>query len=173
MKEIWKPIIGYEGLYEISNFARVKRLRRYKSNHSKMQFIPECILKQTIMNNGYLSVGISLNCKRKCFLVHRLLAIHFIPNPNNYSYINHIDGNKLNNNLDNLEWCTQQYNVIHSYNNNLNKRKKKVNQYDLNGNFIKTWDSVTEAQKYYKNSSISAVCLNKRKSASGFIWKYF
>ena len=172
MKEIWKDIEGYEGLYQVSNLGRVKRLKRFKKNHSKLQLVPEKILNQTLSNNGYYMVGISVNKMRKCFLVHRLIAKSFIDNPYNYDEVNHKDGNKLNNSINNLEWCTQKQNVIHSYNNCLNSRKKKVKQLDKNRNVIKIWNSVTEAQKFYKNTSISAVCRGKRKYACGFIWEY-
>ena len=90
MKEIWKDIEGYEGLYQVSNFGRVKNIRRNKE------------LYYIHTNKKYLCVRLCKNGKKKYYLVHRLVAETYIPNPNNYPIVNHKDENKLNNNLDNL-----------------------------------------------------------------------
>lgn len=103
--EIWKDIYGYEGIYQVSNFGQVRRLCKNDNR----------IIKQEI-NRGYKRVCLSYKNVKKHFLVHRLVAFAFIPNPNNYPIINHKDENKLNNNVDNLEWCTHQYNL--NYNGN-------------------------------------------------------
>lgn len=101
--EIWKDIYGYEGIYQVSNFGQVRRLCKNDNR----------VIKQEI-NRGYKRVCLSYKNVKKHFLVHRLVAFAFIPNPNNYPIINHKDENKLNNNVDNLEWCTYSYNL--SYN---------------------------------------------------------
>lgn len=111
-EEIWKPIEGYEGRYEISNLGRVKSFYR-----------EETILKPTTSFNGYYRLSIRINKTRKTIKVHRLVAKAFIPNPNNYPQVNHIDGNKKNNNLNNLEWCNSKMNIRHAYEIGLKKRK--------------------------------------------------
>lgn len=113
--EIWKDIEGYEGLYQVSNLGRVKSL---KFNKIK-------ILSQGISGSGYKIVSLSKENQRKIFLVHRLVAMVFIKNPNNYPCINHKDENKLNNLANNLEWCTHRYNCNYkNHNKNLSKSLK-------------------------------------------------
>ena len=163
--EIWKDIKGYEGLYQVSNLGRVKSLNGY---HRK-----EIILK--LRNNlyGYLTIGLSKNNISKRYKVHRLVAETFIPNPNNYEQVNHKDGNKLNNCIDNLEWCNRSYNMKHAYDNNL-LECRPVNQYDLKGNLIKKWKGSKYAMVELGiwNANIVNCCKGKRKSAGGYIWKY-
>ena len=104
--EEWKSIPGYEGLYEVSSYGRVKSLERYKSNNGGIQLIKEKILKPHNTKKGYLTVQFH----NKIFKVHRLVAQAFIPNPDNLPMVNHKDEDKTNNNVDNLEWCTAKYN---------------------------------------------------------------
>lgn len=180
MKEIWKDIKGYEELYQVSNFGRIKRIS-YLHGKSKKYIKKEKIKKAVITIQGYLQVGLSNN-GLKHIKVHRLVAETFIPNPNNLPQINHKDGNKQNNNVDNLEWCTCSENIIHAFKNNLKKGKrdeenilsKKVIQYNLNGEKIKEWDSTMQIQRELgiNNVSISQCCLNKIKKSHNFIWKY-
>lgn len=130
MIEVWKSIIGYETLYEISNFGRVKSLARYVSNSTKnggrkLDFIKEKILKTRIAKNGYYIVALSKNGKGKKYYLHRLIAIHFIDNPNQYPVINHKNCDQLNNNLENLEWVTQQRNIEHGFDMDRNFHGKK------------------------------------------------
>ena len=123
MSEIYKPIIGYEEYYEISNFGNVKRLDRIipHINNSKRQF-KERLLKSRYSGRKYLTVTLCLDrCKH--FKIHRLVAIHFIPNPNNLPQVNHKDGNKLNNHVDNLEWVSNRENKNHFFLNTLNFKK--------------------------------------------------
>lgn len=105
MKEIWKDIPNYEGLYQISNLARVKSFHQNK---------PNGIILSYNVRQGYNTVQLHNKGDRHSYQIHRLVAEAFIPNPNNYPFINHIDENRKNNNIDNLEWCTQKMNVQHS-----------------------------------------------------------
>lgn len=113
MKEIWKDIHGYENSYQISNKGRIKSKDRFVKNRNK-----NCKIKGQLMTlqvrNTYYVINLRKNGKRKAYQVHRLVAETFIPNPNNYSIVNHKDENPLNNNITNLEWCTQKYNIRHS-----------------------------------------------------------
>ena len=187
MKEKWKDIEGYEGLYQISSYGRVKSLEHktlqkniYGKGGIGYSKHKEKILKGWVQNTGYLTVAL----KNKKYSVHRLVANAFIPNINNYPIINHKDGNKLNNKVENLEWCTYKHNNSEAIRLGLNKlkynsyenriRAKKINQYDLNNNFIKSYECSTDAQKELKINSrnIRNVCKGKRKTAGGYIWRY-
>ena len=116
--EIWKSVKGYEGLYEVSNLGRVKALERRKNCNRGYGIIKEHIMKPNFCNTDYYRVALTNNNHiRKYYLIHRLVAEAFIENPNNYDIVNHKDGNKLNNQVDNLEWCTVSYNLKHAYEN--------------------------------------------------------
>lgn len=160
--EVWKPINGFENYYEISNFGKVKSLKR------------GLILKQ-FLSRGYLEVhlrkpGIKIHKK-----IHRLVAEHFLENPNMYVEVNHKDENKTNNIFTNLEWCTRRYNM--NYNNNHikigKKLRKAVVQYDLDGKLIREYSSQTEASQItgIKQGSISDCIRKHSKTAGGYIWK--
>ncbi|MBO7079503.1 MAG: HNH endonuclease [Bacilli bacterium] len=179
-KEIWKDIKDYEGLYQVSNFGRVKSLEKKVWNRYEFIVRKERILKTKNNSKEYCIVKLYKDNKHYNKKIHRLVAEAFIPNPNDLPQINHIDGNKNNNNANNLEWCTNKENQIHAWNNNLQKKKyskdhplsKKVYQYDKNMNLIKIWYSVSEAEKVLHLKNVSTVCYNKRKTAGGFIWRY-
>ena len=160
--EVWKLIEGYE--YMVSNLGRVKSLERidYLGHHRK-----EKILKPGKTADGYLQVGLWKDGKRKSYHIHRLVANAFIPNPNNLPEVNHIDEDKTNNKVENLEWCNKTYNKRYS-------SAVAVNQYTLEGKFIKTWSCMREIeyQLGFNQGSISHCCQGERKSASGFIWRY-
>ena len=122
MKEIWKPIKSFEGLYEISNLGRVKSLKRIvKRNKNHDMFVSEKIIKNMIANTGYYYVTLSLNNKKTHLRIHRLVSEHFLYKVPNKDFINHIDGNKLNNKVTNLEWCTISENNKHAYDIGLKK----------------------------------------------------
>lgn len=186
MEEIWKDIEGYEGLYQVSNLGRVRSLPR-RTTKGK-------ILKTFIDYAGYEIVTLCNTNKKNpsCkFRVHRLVAQAFITNPNELPQVNHIDGNKLNNSAENLEWVTAKENINHRYN-VLKQRNptpfkdilgkdfpnaKKIIQFDIKGNEIKRYGCISDAsQEILENrrntSLICSVCKGKRKTAYGYIWKY-
>jgi hypothetical protein len=175
MNEIYKDIKGYEGFYQVSNLGNIKRLEHTKYNllTKTNSVYKEHLVKKCINKKGYYQVTLCKNSKIKPINVHRLVAEAFIPNFDNLPCINHIDGNKSNNRVDNLEWCSFKYNVQHAYKNNLMLNCKKVKQYDLNGSYFKEYNSINEANKQtnINQGNISMCILGKRKSAGGYIWR--
>ena len=153
--EEFRDIPGYEGVYEVSNLGRVRRNGR--------------ILKPTNDRGGYLFVNLCKNGTRKTVKIHRLVAYAFLPNPQNLPQINHIDEDKTNNAVDNLEWCDSKYNVNYS-------QAKPVLQYDLQGNFIREWPGVRKAEEEtgINSGHISSCCSGRygSKTAGGYLWKY-
>lgn len=178
MKEIWKDVVGYEGLYQVSNLGRVKSLSRIvTTKNGAKRVIREIIMKPVFCTFGYPCVSLRKDYAKKTKLIHRLVADAFIPNPNNYPVVNHKDENRSNCNVDNLEWCTQQYNSVC---NGLQLRKRWCNiiravlQYDKNGILLKEWDSISEAARFYNipPNNISRCCKGITKTCHKFIWKY-
>ena len=137
--------------------------------------------KGKIGNNGYLTFHTKRNNKCYTYSIHRLLAIKYIPNPNNYPVINHIDGNKLNNSIDNLEWCTHSHNTkeavrlgLMNYSNNCGPCKKVIQINKDTKEIIKIYNSIIEASKELKinRTGISNCCSGRYKTSGGYIWKY-
>lgn len=159
MREIeeWRDIKGFEGLYQVSNLGRVKSLK----------FGKERILKPRKTNIGYLQVWLYKDVRKKCYMVHVLVANAFLPNPDNLPEVNHINEIKTDNRVDNLEWCSRIYNIRYS-------QAVAVNQFTLDGRFIRRWDCIMEVQYQlgFDGSSICKCCQGKLKLAYGFIWKY-
>lgn len=171
MEEIWKDIKGYEGLYQVSNLGRVKSLNYMKTGKEK-------ILKPVSTPDGYLKVNLySGKCCTK--RIHRLVAEAFIEIPK--LEVNHLNGNKEDNTIENLEWCTHPENERYSWN-VLDKKSngkgrgntKAIIQYDLYGNYIKRWKSATEAgiKLKIRASKISACCRGERNKTGGYKWKF-
>ena len=120
MEEIWKDIEGYEGLYEVSSYGRVRSLGQFVNhNYGGYAYRKGRLLKPGLGSRGYLSVTLSKNGIQKQYTVHRLVAQAFIENPDNLPQVNHKDEDRTNNNVTNLEWCDAKYNV--NYGNRLNK----------------------------------------------------
>lgn len=171
--EIWKDVVDFEGLYQVSNFGRVHSI---KTN---------CILMHCNNKLGYARLILRKNKKNYGCQVHRLVAIAFIPNINNYPEVNHKDENPRNNKLENLEWCTKKYNNNYGtkiqrqvantdYSSIGEKQSKKVKQISLDGNAIKTWSSANECKRQLglDNSWIAHCCRGNQKTAYGFRWEY-
>ena len=166
MQEIWKDILGYEGLYQVSNTGKVIS---YSKNPNGKLLIP-------YLTKGYQSVSLTKKpIGRKTFLVHRLVAQAFLPNPQNLKEINHKDENKQNNNVCNLEWCTREYNMCY--------KNARFHQGISHGVAVKqilvdvqvaTYCSAEFAAKVNNidESSILKCCNGKRKTAGGYMWEY-
>lgn len=156
--EEWRDVVGGEEFYQISSMGRIRNKKTQK------------ILKPS-KSGAYrhieLKYGINKNCS-----IHRLVAEAFIPNPFELKCVNHIDENKENNKVENLEWCTYQYN--RKYGKGSLARNSKIIQYDMAGNALKIWGSIKEAsEKHGLNyQGISMCCRNKRKSCGGYMWSF-
>ena len=183
--EEWKTIENYEN-YQVSNFGRIKSLERIDNNN---HLVKERILKQSTNKYGYQQVHLCRDGKQKMLYVHRLVAMAFIDNPNNYEQVNHKDENKCNNHVDNLEWCDCKYNCNygsfiekHSGENNPmygklgkdNPNAKQIIQLTLGGDCIKLWDSMMDIKRTlgYNQGNIGSCCRGERKSAHGYKWCY-
>lgn len=191
MKEIWKDIKDYEGLYQVSNFGRVRSLNHYikQKNNSKKLYKGQ-ILKphSNHSGNGYYIIGLFKNNKRKSFLVHRLVAEAFIDNPENKPEVNHKDGITINNSVDNLEWATRREQMIHAYKHGLQIPAQlgkfnwdsftghPVRQLDIKtGKVIKEYGSMEEAARQLNiksPSNIRGCIIGRQKSCAGYKWEY-
>lgn len=169
MKEQWKDIYGFEGIYQISNCGNVKNVKRNKN-------IALTYCKRT----GYIYANLYNNYKRKNATVHRLIATAFIPNPNNFPEINHIDGNKTNNSIENLEWCTRSHNMKHAVANGLHMKviphdlRKTVVAMNADGSLIGTYNGLKAAADEFgiSTQAISSYCKGNRKNKHGYKFEY-
>jgi len=172
-KEIWKEIPNYEGFYEVSNFGRIKSLKRsILREGGKMLNLKEKLLNPIIDEHGYYKVQLWKGNMPYSVRVHRLVAICFVNNYNPNLEVNHIDGNKLNNLYNNLEWCTSLKNQLEAVRLGL-KKQTKVNMYK-NGVLVSTFESVSKAAEINKTSRSSIFrCLKgKFKQNNGYTWGY-
>lgn len=162
MLEKFRDIQGYEGLYQVSTWGRVYNILANKMVHTE------------VTKKGYLRVDLFKNGARKHHKVHRLVAEAFIPNPAKKPQVNHINGVKTDNFVENLEWCTNRENVVHAYKNGLNKAAKTIVQFDLEGNFIKRWINTGEITRELGigKTTILAACKRKNHAAKGYLWKF-
>lgn len=187
MEEIWKDIDNYEGYFQVSNTGRVRSLDRTISTARGAVSIKGIIRKPNINNSGYLYLPLTKNNVHWYAKVHRLVAKAFIDNPNNYSDVNHIDGNKLNNNVDNLEWCSHSENQKKAFANGLNyspslgrKGKLSFNKKSViltrisdGKEFIfETLRDAAHALNLNENS-ISKCCHGEYKSVGGYRASFF
>jgi len=174
MQEIWKPAYNSKKWF-VSNLGRIKNTNWKNTGKTRL-------VKQGTNLKGYKTVNINENGKQFPEMVHKIVAEAFIDNPDNKPQVNHINGIKTDNRVDNLEWVTNSENQKHAYKNGLQKRyksnnngkPKKVDQYDLNGFYISTYNSMSEANKItgVDFRMISDCCRNIQKTAGNYIWKY-
>lgn len=193
--EIWKPIIGYEGYYEVSNMGNIRSVERKVECPNRwggfnIMRYESILLKPITINSGYLVVTLSKKNKPKRELVHRLVAEAFIPNPDKKPEVNHINEIKTDNRSENLEWMTKSENlhygtgVFRGHHNRdrkwhrehyggLNPHSKKVIQLSIDNKIIKEWECINEASRALNiNSTSIGKCANgKIKMAGGFKWK--
>lgn len=174
--EIWKDIIEYEGLYQISSHGRVKSMKRKAINGKGiLRTVREKYLK-LIEQRGYLYAALYKDGVSKWYLVHRLVGNAFIPNERGLPFINHKDENKHNNHVDNLEWCDRKYNNSYGTHNErvAKARMLPVVKLDMEGRYIRTYQSAKDAEidNGLSKGQICKCCKGKRASAGGFKWKY-
>lgn len=171
--EQWSPVIGYEGLYEVSNEGNVKSLNYRHTGREKL-------LKPQTDKDGYLYVALCKDGKVKVKKIHRLVAQAFIPNPNGFTEVNHKDENPANDNVSNIEWCDRKYN--NNYGTRTQRvteaRSKKVYQYSLNGELVAIWSSTREVGRNgFDQGAVVKCCSNKyhregNNIYKNYIWKY-
>jgi len=190
--EIWKPVPGYEGFYEVSNLGNIRSLPRLSKNafaKSGQMLVQGKTLSQHLNKwNGYLSVMLCLNGKTRRFYIHRLVASAFLPNSNDYKEVNHKNENKTDNRADNLEWCDRVYNRnygtgdarrLQAARNNKKGRcyPKRISQFSLSGEYIASYDSSEDAARAIgkpgAGSNIRTCARGDNYNQShGYIWKY-
>ena len=183
MNEQWKDVKGWEGKYQISNFGRLKSI--LKNKNGKIRSVKN-------RHGWYLTVPLCCNCHRETVRIHRLVAEAFIPNLHKYPEVNHKDGNKQNNNVENLEWCTRAMNMRHAIKMNPRIIKNMVNynrflktktilQYNLKGDYLAAYPNAVEAHKSTGvcHRNILQVASQDeyrpgktRKQAGGYVWKF-
>jgi len=174
-EEIWKDIPNYEGYYQVSNLGRVRSLDRFVNSPNGGRISFGKILKNGLNVRGYLLVTLNKLGIGKSKSVHQLVGISFIPNPLNLPQINHKDEVKINNRVENLEWCDSKYNINYGgcvYRSS-KSRRKPVSQLTLDGVLVKEWDSATSAKlDGHLDSMVASCCKGIRKKHHGYKWEY-
>lgn len=189
IEEIWKDVVGYEGLYQVSNRERIKSLKRIVRSAIRNNLTvirKERFLKLKTTDQGYKSITLYDGIGgHKIMLFHRAVAMAFIPNPNNLPFINHKKGKS--NVPSNLEWCTQSYNIQYAYDNGTKKpspiipkygadnhASRAVRQFTLSGEIVKEWECISYIQRDlgFNRPNICKVCRGKQNTAYGFKWEY-
>ena len=168
MLEIWKDIKGYEGLYQVSNLGNLMSLNYYRSGKPGLLIPVED-------KDGYLQVTLCKDRKKKTFFIHRLVAEAFILNPENLPFVNHKDEDKTNNSVDNLEYCTHEYNINYgTHNERIAKAlSKPVLQLSLSGDLIREWPSTMECGRNgFAQSAVARCCRGEKPQYKGFRWMY-
>ena len=189
MVEEWRELPLHDGKYSISNMGIVKsNPRTIVYANGSIRELKGKIISQQTNEVGYKRVTLKVNNVNYNYFVHRIVALTFCPNPNDFPIVNHIDCDPSNNYYTNLEWCTQSHNIKHSYNLGRSKspgvmtgkfgkdhnRSKAVLQYDLSGKLVAEFESATDAQRKtgMHQANISAVLNNKQKTIKGYVFKF-
>lgn len=180
MKEIWRDVAEYEGYYQVSNLGNVRSVERTVARSNYFVVLKSQVLKPAIRTAGYLFVNLSKDSKVKTKNIHRLVADAFLPNPQCKQEVNHKNGNKTDNNINNLEWCSRSENMIHSYDVLGNRRfgkdnpRAKVILQIKNGKVIGRFYGCYEAERMtgVKYGNINQCCNHRRKTANKYEWRY-
>lgn len=175
LRKLWHTVRGYEGLYLVSNFGEIKSLprRKHLPNGGYSMSKERILSPAQIGKDGYKFVYLTVDGKSKRFYVHRIVAEAFILNAEGLRDVNHINGLKSDNRVENLEWCSRSDNVKHAHRVLHVGRTNKIAQYDMRGNYIKTWANAYQVQDELgiNRGNINS-CVNKhRKTAGGFRWE--
>lgn len=186
--ETWLSVVGYEGLYEVSNTGKIRTVARvyYSGKPTRKMILPQKAMQAKSDKDGYLNLALRKNKERKFLRVHRLVCQAFHPNPENKPFVNHKNGDKTCNHDWNLEWATASENELHSFRvlgkkpilsqlgkvGRLSKSSKPLYQYDLNGNLIKVWESARLAiASGFDKKGVYQVINGVFKQHRGFVWK--
>ena len=175
--EVWRPVVGFEGLYEVSSFGSVRSLPKVHYAIDGRVFHYDGHIVPQYIHNGYYQVTLKKDGHQHPYTVHRLVAKAFLLNPNGLPQVNHIDENRLNNNVNNLEWVTKRQNMNHGTLQQRLKLKRKhvqVNQYSMEGELLNTYFSIREAGRLAGvcHQSIRRCLLGSLKSTGGYKWGY-
>jgi hypothetical protein len=179
-EEIWKDIVKYEGYYQASNLGRIKSVKRYvhRGFMNDLKTVPEKIRQASLDKHGYLTIRLHINGTRKNYFIHRLIAETFLENIEKKPQVNHIDGDRKNCHLSNLEWVTQSENIKHSFKfmgriaSGGAIAYKPIIQKDMDGNVLNSYKSITDAIKKTKINNISACLKGKYLHAGNYKWEY-
>ena len=176
--EEWRDVVGYEGLYQVSNLGRVRSVDKIiKTGRGYVSRLVKGKMKKIkVHSNGYLEVNLSSNGKAKTYKIHRLVSMAFIPNPRHFKEVNHKDEDKTNNNVDNLEWCSSKYNANYGNRNKKSSlaRSKSIIQYTLYGVMIAEYNSLTNAGLSVNGNAqgVFSCARGYINQYQGYIWRY-
>jgi hypothetical protein len=177
--EIWKDVVGYEGLYQVSNLGRVKSLDRVIIRKDGRKDRIKGRMLKFYNNKGYLYVDICKNGACKKCKVHRLVLQSFSSNPNNLPFVNHKDENKLNNRLCNLEWCDAKYNVNYGTcterirNSHISKIGRSIDMFDIDGNFIARYFCTKDVERHgFDRRAVDRCCKGLSHTHKGYKFSY-